>query len=639
MVAIGKKKYQTGEGAQFMTRKAALKKLQLSLSEFRKLCILKGIYPREPRNRKRAQKGKSGIKTLYHVKDIQFLLHEPIVWKLRDYKIFNRKVGRAKAMKDFSAMKRYLNNHPTLKLDHIVKERYPTFIDALRDLDDCLTLSYLFSTFPSMAHVPRDQSALCRRLTIEFMHACIVGKYLRKVFVSIKGYYYQAEIKGQTITWITPHHFSFEPQSKNEVDFRVMSTFVEFYITMLGFVNFRLYHQLNLHYPPKFNSYGNDEKSLVDEEAYVSERIGALNIPLIRLDPTTQAAEEEDVDLDNFSTETDETKLEEARVEAEKLKKLKTLFKGKKFFLNREVPREPLVFVIRCFGGEVSWDKLSFVGATFDENDESITHHIVDRPRMDKQYISRYYVQPQWVFDSVNARELLPVENYLMGAVLPPHLSPFHNAQLDQVYMPPEERALIDPSFKLNVGGDEQSEDEEEGQEENDDEGGEDEEEEEIIEATDEDEETEDDEDEEDVEDDEEQKVQPKKDTNQQRKKGGQKQMANDEEDNEDDKDQVKNTKNDRERERLAKMKAMKVKPGAVLQEDPWAKAKQEKQEFRLREKMIKKKHRKLYKSMMKGREDRAKDIWLLRKKRRIHEEGEKEKRKDERKTKKIKSA
>lgn len=85
----------------------------------------------------------------------------------------------------------------------------------------------------------------------------------------------------------------------------------------------------------------------------------------------------------------DPTKLEEIKQEAEKVKKLKTLFKGLKFFLNREVPREPIVFTIRCFGGEVSWDKLLFVGATFDESDESITHQIVDRPSLGKQYISR----------------------------------------------------------------------------------------------------------------------------------------------------------------------------------------------------------------------------------------------------------
>lgn len=65
----------------------------------------------------------------------------------------------------------------------------------------------------------------------------------------------------------------------------------------------------------------------------------------------------------------------------------------------------------------------------------------------------------------------------------------------------------------------------------------------------------------------------------------------------------------------------MSVTPGEVYKEVPWEKNRQERQEFRLREKMIKKKHRKLYKSMMEGKKDRAKEIWLLRKKRRLHDE------------------
>ncbi|XP_033300912.1 pescadillo homolog [Bombus bifarius] len=589
MVVIGKKKYQAGEGAQFMSRKAALKKLQLTLIDFRRLCILKGIYPREPRNRKRAQKGQPGIKTLYHKKDIQFLMHEPIIWKLRELKVFNKKVGRARALKEFSDMKRYLSNHPTLKLDHIVKERYPTFIDALRDLDDCLTLCFLFSTFPSLKHIPRDQSLLCRRLTIEFLHAVIAAKALRKVFVSIKGYYYQAEIKGQVITWIVPHHFSFEPQAKNDVDFKMMSIFVEFYITMLGFVNFRLYHTLNLYYPPKLTTSDNSEKILVDEEAYVSERIAALSVPLVNLDPTLQNTEDEELEMDQFANENDATKLEEAMIEAEKIKKLKTIFKGLKVFLNREIPREPLVFILRCFGAEVSWDKLLFVGATFDENDETITHHIVDRPSMTKQYISRYYVQPQWVFDSVNARELLPVEKYLMGCVLPPHLSPFSDSRHDQTYIPPEERALMDPEFKLNDDEDE-SEEETENEEE--------------------------------MEEDE-----------------------TEERDSEEDlKEEIESSKmsdgiSEKELQRNRLKKKMKVKTGEVTKEDPWEKKRQERQEYRLRERMIKKKHRKLYRSMMDGRKERAKEIWLLRKKRRLHDTAEKQKRKEERKQKKAKIA
>lgn len=78
----------------------------------------------------------------------------------------------------------------------------------------------------------------------------------------------------------------------------------------------------------------------------------------------------------------------------------------------------------------------------------------------------------------------------------------------------------------------------------------------------------------------------------------------------------------------------MQVKTGEIMKVDPWEKARQEKQEYRLREKMIKRKHRNLYKSMMKGREERAKQIWLLRKKRRIHDAAEKEKRKEQRKVK-----
>lgn len=228
-----------------------------------------------------------------------------------------------------------------------------------------------------------------------------------------------------------------------------MSTFVDFYTMMLGFVNFKLYHSLNLVYPPKLTAAftAETDKDLIDEHVYVAERIAAMNMSLSRVAGANDAEELPEMDIFNTEDE-DPQKLEEAKLEAEKVKKLKTMFKGLKFFINREVPREPLVFIIRCFGGEVSWDRDHFVGATFDESDESIAYHIVDRPSMDKQYLSRYYVQPQWVFDSVNARTLLPINQYLMGAVLPPHLSPFVDKTKDQVYIPPEERALNDPDFK-----------------------------------------------------------------------------------------------------------------------------------------------------------------------------------------------
>lgn len=586
MVSKKKKKYSSGEGAQFMTRKAALKKLQLTLKDFRRICILKGIYPREPRNRKRAQKGAGGIKTLYHTKDIKFLLHEPIIWKIRDLKVYQQKIRKAKAMKSYGKVRRYLRDYPDLNIDHIVKERYPTFADALHDLDDCLTLCFLFSTFPSLKRVPRHQSLLCRRLTVEFMHAIIAAKALRKVFISVKGYYYQVEIEGQTITWIVPHHFSFQPQTKDEVDFKIMSTFVDFYTILLGFVNYKLYHSLNLVYPPMLpKSFSQkSEKDLIDEQAYVAERIAAMNMSLAKVGEVNEVDDTPEIDL--FPTDdADLQKLEEAKVEAEKVKKLKTMFKGLKFFINREVPREPLVFIIRCFGGEVSWDRNYFVGATFDESDETIAYQIVDRPTIANQYLSRYYVQPQWVFDCVNTRSLLPINRYLIGAELPPHLSPFTDKTKDQVYIPPEERALQDPDFKpfneLESGSEiEDASDEEDpgdnGQEE---EGAE-----EAL-------------------------------TRAYQEEVDQDTPSEDDDDDEDDQDAEK------KKISKAKKKEMTVKRGETHKEHPYQKEIEDKQAFRLREKLVRKKHRNLYKSMKAGQEKRKMDIWLLRKKRRLHDE------------------
>lgn len=41
----------------------------------------------------------------------------------------------------------------------------------------------------------------------------------------------------------------------SDVDFRVMLTFVEFYASLMGFVNFKLYTSLNLKYPPQVQPY------------------------------------------------------------------------------------------------------------------------------------------------------------------------------------------------------------------------------------------------------------------------------------------------------------------------------------------------------------------------------------------------
>lgn len=44
-------------------------------------------------------------------------------------------------------------------------------------------------------------------------------------------------------------------------------------------------------------------------------------------------------------------------------------------------------------------------------------------------------MQPQWVFDCVNNRLILPTDAYLVGKICPPHLSPFVDHEAEG-YMP-----------------------------------------------------------------------------------------------------------------------------------------------------------------------------------------------------------
>ncbi|CAF4382927.1 unnamed protein product, partial [Adineta steineri] len=80
---------------------------------------------------------------------------------------------------------------------------------------------------------------------------------------------------------------------------------------------------------------------------------------------------------------------EENRRKEEETKTIQKLFSKCKFFISREIPREMFAFVIRACGGNVSWDKTMCPGATYDVNDESITHQLVDRPKLNDMIVNR----------------------------------------------------------------------------------------------------------------------------------------------------------------------------------------------------------------------------------------------------------
>ncbi|KAF2877110.1 Pescadillo N-terminus-domain-containing protein [Massariosphaeria phaeospora] len=471
-----KKKGTAGAAKNYITRTRAVKKLQISLPDFRRLCIFKGIYPREPRNKKKVSKGSTAATTYYYTKDIQYLLHEPLLTKFREHKSVAKKIGKALGRGEAGDAARLEKNlMPKLKLDHIIKERYPTFVDALRDLDDALSMLFLFANLPSSDHIPAKTIALCQRLCHEFEHYLIISHSLRKSFLSIKGIYYQATIQGQDILWLVPYRFV--QRTAGDIDFRIMGTFVEFYTTLLGFVNYRLYTSLGLVYPPKFNAKSDEEggelgafqleglsltngeettngeqaKPASAEAQAVADQVAAL------VDPdeqdTTASAQVDELDntdaIDKFETTApDADVLPQPQASSAEVA---SLFASFTFYLSRETPRAPLEFLLKAFGCKrVGWDGTLGDGAfTTNESDPSITHQIIDRPAPANDSLpevaeatkedgatpkaqwprstmpGRTYVQPQWVWDCINQSKLLRPDLYGPGAELPPHLSPW----------------------------------------------------------------------------------------------------------------------------------------------------------------------------------------------------------------------
>ncbi|KAL8097732.1 pescadillo homolog [Apium graveolens] len=432
----GKKK--EGNAAKYMTRSQAIKYLQVSLSLFRKLCILKGVFPRDPK-----KKVKGNHHTYYHMKDIAFLKHEPLVEKFRDMRTYDRKVKKAEAKKNKDLAERLMTRKPTYTLDRLILERYPKFVDALRDLDDCLSMVHLFAALPAIEREKIEVKRVhnCRRLSHEWQAYISRCHKLRKVFISVKGIYYQAEVEGQKVTWLTPH--ALQQVLPDDVDYKVMLTFLEFYETLLAFVNFKIYNSINVKYPPILDP---RLEALAADLYALSRYFDANSNASIASSQTVAVSEADKVKDKKDVADLDESELRLAQLQHqlpsnepgalmrlvkdaagededdEETKECKTLFKDMKFFLSREVPRESLLFVIPAFGGVVSWEG---EGAPFKETDQGVTYQIVDRPTQGHKFFSREYVQPQWVFDCINARIILPTEEYMVGRIPPPHLSPF----------------------------------------------------------------------------------------------------------------------------------------------------------------------------------------------------------------------
>ena len=451
------KRGHRGITTHFVTRSKAISSLQVSINDFRRLCVLKGIYPRDPPGNS-SFKAKGGRQRVYyHVKDVAFLAHEPLLVKFRQMKTFMKRFRKKVGKGDTGTAAKIWDEKPILSLDHLVRERYPQFGDAIRDLDDALCLIYLFAQLPARRQIKTETTDACQRLTREWETYVTRSGCLTKVFVSIKGTYYTARVQNEDVTWLVPHKFNIH--LPREVDFTLMGWFLDFYQVAMKFILFRLYNSIGFRYPPVL------DEDLADQGAHLS----AITVELAKDAPKERPNQPEENFMDDEASnnEINQKKKEIAKQTKHSKSKLKSLkkkmaslpeemtatadgtsssssssldtttvdlhrstdanklFSNLTFYLSREVPKESLELCILAMGGRIGWDGM---GSAIQEDDASITHHIIDRASLrdtETQIATREYIQPQWIYDSINSKLSLPIDRYAMGASLPPHLSPY----------------------------------------------------------------------------------------------------------------------------------------------------------------------------------------------------------------------
>ncbi len=221
-------KFTKGNSVAFVSRSFCVRRLQISLNSFRRLCILTSTYPREPPSLKKANKGSTLKKSFYSKKDLLALLSHPLLKTLRAEKTWLKKCKLASLRHETTRLERLLAAKPVTDYSYILSQKYPNYEDALKDLADTLTLAYLCSSLPHDTLSPHTDMSSLPHLLAGWEALIIKNKALVKTFLSVKGVYYQVVMSGVPITYLVPYTSS--ASLSIHVDYRVLERFLSLFL-------------------------------------------------------------------------------------------------------------------------------------------------------------------------------------------------------------------------------------------------------------------------------------------------------------------------------------------------------------------------------------------------------------------------
>lgn len=359
---------------KYVSRSIVVEKMKITQKQFDRIIVLCSVYPVVAENKHSI--GKEGD-WFYKIDDIKKMFYSEV------YEICNKNLKKEERRKALIKVQQFARadriKDTEISFVNLVKQKYPFFANSLEDLGSSVRNLY-FIKLLEIDDANED---------VNYFESFIIKHgLLNWGFMSKKGVYFAFTIENLIISWLVPYPgLGLSELVEDKCDIPDTKKSHNFDFLDFGFLS--------------------DE----EEEDVVADQ----NNP-----------EKFDISLLKYSSPLIKTHIKLVLFKLEKLlssdsKIEKRIFLNKKVFITVNSIKEHLEFAIKCGGGEIVYDDADFIiGESVDKLEEN-----------------KIYLQPQYIFDSLNQSKLLPFDNYLVGKICPPHISPFPNV-LDLI----DERAV-----------------------------------------------------------------------------------------------------------------------------------------------------------------------------------------------------
>lgn len=361
---------------KYVSRKAALQRLNISEKQFDRLTVLFGIYPVVADTKNCYDKVDGWY---YKIDDIRKIFYS------ETYEILNKNVKKETKREHFLRFQQ-LDRASKIIMDEfnlvdLIKQKYDSLGKSIDDLGNTLRNLYVIDLL-SVDDV-KNEIEMFEKFVIE-------RKLLNRAFMSKNGVYFSIDIENIIVCWMIPY----SGVNLNEL--------VE--------------EKLEVQTPkPTLNIDFLDFGSLSEEESE-SEEAKDPNDP-----------NKFDISLLRYASPLLKIHLKLCLHKLGLLYSIESckndgIFKDMVFHIDIKSIHHHLVFGILSCGGSIGdiIDTKFVISETVDQIDPE-----------------KVYVQPQYIFDCINNKTVLPTAPYIVGKSLPTHVSPFPNV-IDKI----DERSL-----------------------------------------------------------------------------------------------------------------------------------------------------------------------------------------------------